>query len=95
MSKSAEKRERQRQNYVKATSKLERLTAAYGEGLNDLDDGNAVSAKCIASEIVGKYRGMGRCLQDKEKDGVSYDGPLEADILAAMEATARRFKKAS
>jgi hypothetical protein len=76
--------------YIEASSHLERLMIAYAAGDTELDDGNEVSADRISSEIVGKYRGIG-CLQNDA--GVSYDGPLQADILAALKATAERFNR--
>jgi hypothetical protein len=66
------------------------LVRAYASGATVLDAaGNEVSARRVASEIVGKYRAKGKCLKDKDK-GVSYDGSLYADILLALEAAERR-----
>lgn len=88
MSKAAEKREHQKENYRKATTKLERMLEAYAAGHTEID-GNPFSAQTIADEITAKYRAMKGCLQDE--NGVSFDGPLARDVLSAMEATKNRF----
>jgi hypothetical protein len=85
MSKTAERRERQREARREQWKKLERMIDAYAAGLDRLDDDNLVSIETISSEIVARYRPM---LTDAS--GVNHDGPLFDLISRAMKAEQKR-----
>jgi len=74
----------------KKVSYLDRLLVAYRAGRDVMDEqGNPANSDRVASSIVGEYRSKGQCLKDKES-GVSYDGPLYAHLLTALEAAETR-----
>jgi TPP-dependent pyruvate/acetoin dehydrogenase alpha subunit len=92
MSKAAEKADRRRVKYQHNANALERLLYHFANGDERDDAGAIVNAERLTELIVSKYRAMGQCLQDK-MNGVSYDGPLSADIEAALVAAIERGKK--
>lgn len=85
--KSAEKAERRRRKYSENAKAIERLLCDYAAGESHDDQNNPVSAARVASEIVGKYRAMGCCL---DRNSVSFDGPMIKDIEDAMRAAFER-----
>ena len=73
------------------TMALDRLLAHFRAGDQSDDQENAVTAERLASELIGKYRALGCCL---DRNGVSYDGPMIVDIVTALRAAHDRGRKA-